>query len=68
MKGLFAATKDGIYLAMFTAGVLAFSSPAVSAVPVQDRVIDLQGTTNTRDIGGYQTGDPNQCDTFSAEL
>ena len=57
MKGLFAATKDGIYLAMFTAGVLAFSSPAVSAVPVQDRVIDLQGTSNTRDIGGYQTGD-----------
>lgn len=32
-------------------------NPAIAGEIASERVIDLQGTTNTRDIGGYQTGD-----------
>ena len=42
-----------IFLAILVMGVLIMVNPAFS----NERVIDLDGTANTRDIGGYLTDD-----------
>ena len=52
-----ARVKKGSFMAIFTIGVWVLASPAFSNVPENVRVINLQGTTNTRDIGGYQVSD-----------
>jgi len=57
MRKLPARIKKGVYLAVITMGVWVLASPAFPNVLAYERVIDLEGTTNTRDIGGYQTGD-----------
>jgi len=44
-------------MAVIAVGVLALASPAFPNVLEHERVIDLEGTTNTRDIGGYQTSE-----------
>ncbi len=57
MRKLPARIKKGVHLAVITIGVWMLASPAFPNVLADERVIDLEGTTNTRDIGGYQTGD-----------
>jgi protein-tyrosine phosphatase len=44
-------------MAVIAVGVWGLTSPAFPNMLENERVIDLEGTTNTRDIGGYQTGD-----------
>jgi protein-tyrosine phosphatase len=57
MRKLPARIKKGPFMAVIAVGVLALAGPAFPNVPENVRVINLQGTTNTRDIGGYQTSD-----------
>jgi len=57
MRKLSARIKNGVYMAVIAVGVLALASPAFPNVLEHERVIDLEGTTNTRDIGGYQTSE-----------
>ena len=57
MRKLPARIKKGVHLAVITIGVWMLASPAFPNVLADERVIDLEGTTNTRDIGGYQTSD-----------
>ncbi len=57
MRKLPARIKKGVHLAVITIGVWMLASPAFPNVLANERVIDLEGTTNTRDIGGYQTSD-----------
>ena len=45
------------FMAVITVGLLLVVNPAYSKEIEFDRVIDLEGTTNTRDIGGYLTDD-----------
>jgi protein-tyrosine phosphatase len=44
-------------MAVIVMGVWALVNPAFSDELAYDRVIHLKGTSNTRDIGGYQTSD-----------
>lgn len=53
----FARMKKGLWRAVIGIGVLALVIPAFATESAIDRVIHLDGTSNTRDIGGYQTGD-----------
>ena len=57
MRKLPARIKNGVYMAVIAVGVWGLTSPAFPNMLENERVIDLEGTTNTRDIGGYQTGD-----------
>lgn len=50
-------TKNRMYLAAIFMGVWMLAGPAFSNTLAPERVIHLEGTTNTRDIGGYQTSD-----------
>jgi protein-tyrosine phosphatase len=43
--------------ALMAVGIWMMVNPAFAGDLAQDRAIHLQGTSNTRDIGGYQTGD-----------
>jgi len=52
-KGL----KRKLFMAVVATAVWTLANPAFSNQLPYDREIDLKGTTNTRDIGGYQTGD-----------
>lgn len=45
------------YMAVVATCIWALATPAFSSPLASDRVIHLKGTTNTRDIGGYQTTD-----------
>jgi protein-tyrosine phosphatase len=49
--------KKSVYTAMIAMCALVLTNPAFSQELPVERVIDLQGTTNTRDIGGYLTDD-----------
>jgi protein-tyrosine phosphatase len=49
--------KNKVYLAVFVMAVWALTNPAFANELSYERVIHLDGTTNTRDIGGYQTSD-----------
>jgi protein-tyrosine phosphatase len=46
-----------VFLAVIAIGVSMLVNPAFSNELPYERVIELKGTSNTRDIGGYQTGD-----------
>ena len=45
------------YLAAIAMGALALANPVFSSELAYEREIHLKGTTNTRDIGGYQTNE-----------
>jgi protein-tyrosine phosphatase len=49
--------KNRVYLAAFAIGLLMQTSPAFTEEPEYGRVVHLKGTSNTRDIGGYETSD-----------
>jgi len=49
--------KNRVYLAAVAIGLLLQTSPAFTEDLEYDRVIHLKGTSNTRDIGGYETSD-----------
>ena len=49
--------KNKGFMAVIAMGAWLLVNPAFSDESTYDRVIDLKGTSNTRDIGGYQTGD-----------
>ena len=44
-------------MAVIVTALWLLSIPALASELAHERVIHLKGTTNTRDIGGYQTGD-----------
>ena len=46
-----------VYVAVIAIGAWVLVNPALSDEFADDRVIHLKGTSNTRDIGGYQTSD-----------
>jgi len=49
--------KEWSYMAVIAMGVWVLANPAFPSALENERVISLKGTTNTRDIGGYQTSD-----------
>ncbi|HEY5774815.1 MAG TPA: tyrosine-protein phosphatase [Xanthomonadales bacterium] len=54
MREWSALIKRAAYMAVITMGMLVLASPAFPSEFAHERVIHLKGTTNTRDIGGYQ--------------
>ena len=52
-----ARLKKKVYVAVIAIGVWVLVNPAFPDELAYDRVIHLKGTSNTRDIGGYQTSD-----------
>ena len=46
-----------VFMSIIAVGIWALGNPAFSDESAKDRVINLKGTTNTRDIGGYVTSD-----------
>ena len=57
MRNSMVRFKLKVILAVVALGGLLLVNPAYSDQRAYDRVIHLQGTSNTRDIGGYQTED-----------
>jgi protein-tyrosine phosphatase len=57
MRESSAQFKNIAYLAVLAVAAWALADPAFANERSYERVIHLDGTTNTRDIGGYQTGD-----------
>jgi len=57
MRKSSARMSKKVYLAVIAAGVWMLVNPAFPGDLEYERVIHLKGTSNTRDIGGYQTGD-----------
>ncbi len=57
MRKSSARLKKKGYMAVIVMGVWVLVNPAFSDELAYDRVIHLKGTSNTRDIGGYQTSD-----------
>ena len=57
MRESSAQLKKMAYLAVLAVAAWALANPAFANELSYERVIHLDGTTNTRDIGGYQTGD-----------
>jgi protein-tyrosine phosphatase len=49
--------KIRAYIAATAVGLWLLASPAFPDESAQERIIDLKGTSNTRDIGGYKTSD-----------
>lgn len=49
--------KNGLRIAVAVMGVWLLGNPTFADDLAHDRVIHLQGTSNTRDIGGYKTSD-----------
>jgi protein-tyrosine phosphatase len=49
--------RNRVFTAVVVMAAWALASPVFPGALASERVIDLEGTTNTRDIGGYQTGD-----------
>ena len=49
--------KNRVYLAAIAIGLLMQTNPAFTQELEYSRVIQLKGTSNTRDIGGYETSD-----------
>jgi protein-tyrosine phosphatase len=49
--------KKTVYMAVITMGLWVLAFPAFPNGLAYEQVIDLEGTTNTRDIGGYLTND-----------
>jgi protein-tyrosine phosphatase len=57
MRNSSAQLKKKAYVAVIALGVWVLVNPAFAYELEYDRVIHLKGTSNTRDIGGYQTSD-----------
>jgi len=57
MRKTSARMKAKLSLAVIALAFWALVNPALADDTAPDRVIHLQGTSNTRDIGGYQTSD-----------
>ncbi len=57
MRKSSARMKKRAYTAVIALAAWVLVSPAFPEEPAIERVIHLKGTTNTRDIGGYQTSD-----------
>jgi len=57
MRRLSARIRKAAYMAVVTTSFWVLASPGFSSTLSVERVIHLKGTTNTRDIGGYQTND-----------
>lgn len=57
MRKLSQQMNRKVYMAVVAVGVLMAANPVFAGQSAYDREIDLKGTTNTRDIGGYQTDD-----------
>ena len=57
MRKSSAQLKKRVYMAVIAMGVWVLVNPAFANELAYDREIHLEGTTNTRDIGGYQTSD-----------
>jgi len=57
MRESSARIRKGLYVAIVAIGAWALANPLFCNEIPYERVIDLQGTSNTRDIGGYATGD-----------
>jgi protein-tyrosine phosphatase len=57
MRKLPGQLKKKVYLAVIAISVWVLVNPAFADELAYDRVIHLKGTSNTRDIGGYQTDD-----------
>lgn len=57
MRNSSARIKKAVYMAVIATSLSVLASPVFSNTVSSERVIHLKGTTNTRDIGGYQTSD-----------
>lgn len=57
MRQLFSGKFQKLYMAVFAVSLFAPAAPAFSNVVAPPQVIHLEGTSNTRDIGGYLTDD-----------
>jgi len=57
MQNVSARMKKKVYMAIIAMGVWSLVNPAFSNEIPYERVIHLEGTANTRDIGGYLTSD-----------
>ena len=57
MQNVSARMKKKVYMAIIAMGVWSLVNPAFSNEIPYERVIHLEGTANTRDIGGYLTND-----------
>jgi len=49
--------NKAVYMAVIATSFWVFANPVSANSLPENQVIDLRGTTNTRDIGGYETGD-----------
>ena len=57
MRNVSARNMNKVYMAIIAMGVCMLVNPAFSNELPNERVIHLDGTANTRDIGGYLTND-----------
>ena len=57
MRNSSARLKKTAYIAVIATGFWVLANPAFPNDLEYERIINLEGTTNTRDIGGYQTSD-----------
>ena len=57
MRKSSARIKKAVYLAAIATSFWALANPVFSSALPGEHVIHLKGTTNTRDIGGYETGE-----------
>jgi protein-tyrosine phosphatase len=57
MRKSSARIKKAVNMVVIATGFWVLANPAFSNTLPDERVIHLKGTTNTRDIGGYQTSD-----------
>jgi len=57
MRNSSAQLKKKVSMAVIAIGIWVLVNPAFADELAYDRVIHLKGTSNTRDIGGYQTSD-----------
>jgi protein-tyrosine phosphatase len=58
MRKSSARIKKAVYMAVIATSFCVLANPVFSNALPGERVIHLKGTTNTRDIGGYQTSGP----------
>ena len=57
MRNVSRKLNSGLFKALAVVAAFALAGPAYANGMPAERVIDLKGTTNTRDIGGYLTDD-----------
>lgn len=57
MRKLSQQMNKKVYMAVIAVGIWVAANPVFAGQLANEREIDLKGTTNTRDIGGYQTDD-----------